>query len=304
MFALVGQVERALRGREAFQEIDLVATDRRPRQVGGRDRTRRPTSPRRSWPRPSARPSAGRPGPVLLSLPEDLLDELVPGDAGRGRPFRPTRVEPEPDDDPGRHRAPGLRPPAGHPRRRRRPPRARTSPTWSASPSCSRCRSSPRGAAPTSSPNDHPLYLGMTGLGAAADRPRAARRRRRHRSSSAAGSTRSTTFGYACPRAGMPLGARRPRAAGGARRPAAPRRSRSPPMPGRSCEARQRAAPRPAPSSTPSASRRRGRRTTRPTAPPARRPASSTTTPWDGPGRPSRAGSIATLRRVLPTTRS
>ena len=38
MFVLVGQVERGLRGREAFQEVDLVGTHRRPRQVGGRDR--------------------------------------------------------------------------------------------------------------------------------------------------------------------------------------------------------------------------------------------------------------------------
>ena len=54
--------------------------DRRPRQVGGRADRRPPTSRRPGRGR-SARPLAGRPGPVLLSLPEDLLDEPSPDDA-------------------------------------------------------------------------------------------------------------------------------------------------------------------------------------------------------------------------------
>jgi acetolactate synthase-1/2/3 large subunit len=79
LFALVGQVERPHRGHEAFQEIDQVAT------IGGLAK----------W---AAEPSAagdvasimneavrqvttGRPGPVVLSFPEDLLDEIVPDDA-------------------------------------------------------------------------------------------------------------------------------------------------------------------------------------------------------------------------------
>ena len=47
MFAIVGQVERAHRGHEAFQEIDQVAHDRRAREVGGRARRRRTTCPPR-----------------------------------------------------------------------------------------------------------------------------------------------------------------------------------------------------------------------------------------------------------------
>jgi len=92
MFALVGQVDRRDRGREAFQEADLSTT------IGGLAK----------W---SAEPQdaaavagimgeairqalGGRPGPVLLSLAEDLLDEPAPADAqvdgARQTPPRPT----------------------------------------------------------------------------------------------------------------------------------------------------------------------------------------------------------------------
>jgi hypothetical protein len=68
MFALVGQVERAL-GHEAFRRS--TGSGRSVWQVGG---TSRPTQP--TWPASSARPCGGPPlvaGPVYLSLPEDLL---------------------------------------------------------------------------------------------------------------------------------------------------------------------------------------------------------------------------------------
>jgi len=92
MFTLVGQVDRRDRGREAFQEADLSTT------IGGLGK----------W---SAEPQdaaavagimgeairqalGGRPGPVLLSLAEDLLDEPAPADAqvdgARQTPPRPT----------------------------------------------------------------------------------------------------------------------------------------------------------------------------------------------------------------------
>ncbi len=79
MFVAVGQVERANLGREAFQEIDQVAT------LGGLAK----------WaaePRDAAdvattvsdairQALGGRPGPVVLALPEDLLDEPMPEEA-------------------------------------------------------------------------------------------------------------------------------------------------------------------------------------------------------------------------------
>lgn len=73
MFTLVGQVERANRGREAFQEIDQVTT------LGGLAKWA--AEPRTAAEVPALMARAvrealhGRPGPVLLSLPEDLLDE-------------------------------------------------------------------------------------------------------------------------------------------------------------------------------------------------------------------------------------
>lgn len=91
MFALVGQVDRAHQGHEAFQEIDQVAT------IGGLAKFA--VEPRDAAAVGPAMAEAirqalgGRPGPVLISLPEDLLDETAPDDArveaGRPGPARP-----------------------------------------------------------------------------------------------------------------------------------------------------------------------------------------------------------------------
>jgi acetolactate synthase I/II/III large subunit len=76
MFALVGQVKREFLGREAFQEIDQVAT------LGGLAKWA--AQPMTAAEIPSIMAEAvrqalgGRPGPVLLALPEDLLDEVAP----------------------------------------------------------------------------------------------------------------------------------------------------------------------------------------------------------------------------------
>ena len=91
MFALVGQVERAFAGREAFQEIDQAAT------IGGL--ASHAVEIRDAADVPSALGDAvraalsGRPGPVLLAIPEDLLDEVLAAgtalDTSRPAPSRP-----------------------------------------------------------------------------------------------------------------------------------------------------------------------------------------------------------------------
>lgn len=95
MFAIVGQVERAHRGHEAFQEIDQVAT------IGGLAKwAAEPDTPDAIAPvmgEAIRQALGGRPGPVLLSLPEDLLDLPAPADVtvdgGRTAPARPTDEE-------------------------------------------------------------------------------------------------------------------------------------------------------------------------------------------------------------------
>jgi acetolactate synthase I/II/III large subunit len=91
MFALVGQVERSHRGHEAFQEIDQVGT------IGGLAKWAAEPTDAADVPGVLAEAlrqvAGGRPGPVLLSLPEDLLDELVPSDT-RIAPERPATGRP------------------------------------------------------------------------------------------------------------------------------------------------------------------------------------------------------------------
>ena len=78
MFVIVGQVHRRLKGREAFQEIDQVAT------IGGLAKWAvEPASAGEiagMMADATREALTGRPGPVLLSLAEDLLDELMPAD--------------------------------------------------------------------------------------------------------------------------------------------------------------------------------------------------------------------------------
>lgn len=95
MFALVGQVERAHRGHEAFQEIDQVGT------IGGLAKwAAEPTDAAdvaNILGEALRQVAGGRPGPVLLSLPEDLIDEPVPADA-RVVAERPTSGRPSDSD--------------------------------------------------------------------------------------------------------------------------------------------------------------------------------------------------------------
>lgn len=72
LIALVGQVERAHLGREAFQEVDLV------RSVGSlasfAAQLDEPLDTTGLLARMARRLHGGRPGPMLLSLPQDVLD--------------------------------------------------------------------------------------------------------------------------------------------------------------------------------------------------------------------------------------
>jgi acetolactate synthase-1/2/3 large subunit len=88
MFALVGQVELASRGREGFQEVDLPGT------IGGLAKwSAEPASPTEAveaMGQAIGAATTGRPGPVVIALAEDLLDMEVPA----GLVPEPTRDTP------------------------------------------------------------------------------------------------------------------------------------------------------------------------------------------------------------------
>jgi len=95
LFAIVGQVARPVRGREAFQEVEQVETFGRLAKWSAE-----PEDPEAAVEavREAVRQAlGGRPGPVLLSLSEDLLDEQVPlGSAiqsGRTPAVRPSDAD-------------------------------------------------------------------------------------------------------------------------------------------------------------------------------------------------------------------
>ncbi len=91
LLAVIGQVPRAFRGREAFQEVDQVATFGRlckaaaevddPEEIAG-ETARLLTVAK-----------AGRPGPVLLAVPEDVIDAAVLSLAA-GAPAAPAAAAP------------------------------------------------------------------------------------------------------------------------------------------------------------------------------------------------------------------
>ena len=148
MFAIIGQVENAHRGHEAFQEIEPVAT------IGGLAKwAAEPSEPADVAPAMSEairQALGGRPGPVLLSFAEDLLDQPAPDDArvdaGRPGPARPT------DED--LRAVIELLASAERPvilGRRRHPARPHVDRAAASSRNCCRSRSSPPGAEPMSS---------------------------------------------------------------------------------------------------------------------------------------------------------
>ena len=96
MILLVGQVPRAFRGRDAFQELDY------PHAFGGLGMAKwvAEADAAERLPELVARAFSialgGRPGPVVLALPEDVLFEGT--DAGDGAPAHVPRAAPGADD--------------------------------------------------------------------------------------------------------------------------------------------------------------------------------------------------------------
>ncbi|MEX2011299.1 MAG: thiamine pyrophosphate-dependent enzyme [Chloroflexota bacterium] len=95
MFVIVGQVERQFRGREAFQEVDQVGTFGRLAKWSAEPRDTAEVAA--ALAEAVGQALGGRPGPVLLSLAEDLLDEEVPADVSVDvtRPGPPRAEVPE-----------------------------------------------------------------------------------------------------------------------------------------------------------------------------------------------------------------
>ncbi len=94
LILFIGQVGRSMQDREAFQEIDYRRMyGQMAKWVAQIDDTRRiPEYLARAF----ATATSGRPGPVVLALPEDMLRERVAAPAAR--PYRPTVTWPGAED--------------------------------------------------------------------------------------------------------------------------------------------------------------------------------------------------------------
>ena len=94
MILLIGQVARKDIDREAFQEIDyrrmFSQVSKWTAQID--DANRIPEYLNRAF----ATATSGRPGPVVLALPEDMLTDLT--EVADAKPWRPVQPHPGPDD--------------------------------------------------------------------------------------------------------------------------------------------------------------------------------------------------------------
>lgn len=161
MFAFVGQVEVASRGREGFQEIDVVRT------IGGLAKWAAEPVDVESAVRAAVdavdQAVNGRPGPVVLSVAEDLLDQLVQPEQ---QPVLSRVPPPRPTDDEVRDvlqllacaERPVILAGAGV-------LRARTSNDLLRFAELLRVPVIASWRRGDVIPNDHPLYLGMAGYG-------------------------------------------------------------------------------------------------------------------------------------------
>jgi acetolactate synthase-1/2/3 large subunit len=95
--AIVGQVRREARGRDAFQEMDIVSTFTPLVKWAAEAREAAEVVPLVE--RALVTAMKGRPGPVLVSIPEDLLDEVVAatGETGQGAAGNHPDQHAEPD---------------------------------------------------------------------------------------------------------------------------------------------------------------------------------------------------------------
>jgi acetolactate synthase-1/2/3 large subunit len=169
VIAIVGQVRSDVRGREAFGEMDLVRAFEPI--VKWAHEIKDPAEAVPMLERAVAAATKGRPGPVLLSVPADVFDVRIPVPADVDPRPGSTRPEHHSEPDPmlvrkilhliGDARRPLILAGAGVLRARSTDALVRFAETMRV-PVISSWR---RGDV---FPNDHPLYLGMTGNGAPA----------------------------------------------------------------------------------------------------------------------------------------
>ncbi len=90
MLMFIGDVDRGMRDREGFQEVDFTAMFSPLAKWATRidDPSRIPEYVARAW----STAISGRPGPVVIALPEDMLLELVSGKAPRPAVNRPAQA--------------------------------------------------------------------------------------------------------------------------------------------------------------------------------------------------------------------
>lgn len=199
MFALVGQVDRRLRGREAFQESDLVhGVGSLAKWAGEIDD---PATAAATLEEALRAVMEGRPGPALLSLPEDVL--LLPLPAGTRVPI----VRPHPETP----SASDIRAVLQFLASAERPVILAGAGVLRARCSNDLVRFAELLHVPVIAswrrgdviPNDHPLYLGMTGV----DSPAPVRARLEAADAILVVGSRlsePTTFGYVIPADGQP----------------------------------------------------------------------------------------------------
>lgn len=163
MFAILGQVPRSVRGREGFQEADLAGSVGRLASyaIEVDDPARLPGAMAEA----TRHALGGRPGPSLIAVPEDVLDEPMPAGAEVAHVVRSRPADPDPDVVRAaiRRLTGGRRPlilaGAGVLRARSTADLVRLAEIIEVPVVASWRRGD-------LFPNDHPLYLGMTGYGA------------------------------------------------------------------------------------------------------------------------------------------